>query len=61
MDNPYLRPENRGLEPSADPHFGSDEDMLAWCKAEGITPVKDAEGAWDWQAAWAESLKRGEA
>ena len=37
---------------TADPHFGSDEQMLAWCAREGIVPVKDKDGAWDWQAAW---------
>ncbi|MEO5915591.1 MAG: hypothetical protein ABIS50_15260 [Luteolibacter sp.] len=36
----------------ADPHFGTDEQMLAWCEKEGITPTKDSRGAWDWQAAW---------
>lgn len=44
--------------PSADPHFGSDEAMLAWCAEVGITPVKDAEGEWDWHAAWAEFRAR---
>ena len=39
--------------PDHDMHFGPDEDMLAWCKAENITPTKDADGHWDWHAAWA--------
>ena len=37
-----------------DPHFGTDEEMLAWCERENITPVKDADGDWDWHAAWNE-------
>lgn len=40
--------------PDPDPHFGTDEQMLAWCEQEGITPRKDASGAWDWFAAWEE-------
>lgn len=29
--------------PNADPHFGTDEEMLAWCEEEGIrgAPAKD--------------------
>ena len=41
-----------------DPHFGTDEKMLAWCKSENITPRKDSKGEWDWHAAWAEYSKR---
>lgn len=40
--------------PEPDPHFGTDEQMLAWCKAENITPQKTESGNWDWQAAWDE-------
>jgi hypothetical protein len=43
-----------------DPHFGSDEEMLAWCRSEGITPVKDEDGEWDWFAAWDEYMSRPE-
>lgn len=38
--------------PLPDPHFGSEEVMLAWCEAEGLTPVKDEDGEWDWHAVW---------
>jgi hypothetical protein len=30
-----------------DPHFGTDEEMLACCERGGITPMKDEDGAWD--------------
>ena len=40
-----------------DPHFGTDEQMLAWCKEEGLTPVKDEEGQWDWHTVYAEWLE----
>lgn len=41
-----------------DPHFGTDEQMLAWCERENINPVKDEDGQWDWHAAWEEYLNR---
>ena len=44
----------------ADPHFGTDEQMLAWCAREKITPVKDQQGNWDWREAWAVYEARGE-
>ena len=44
----------------ADPHFGSDEQMLAWATREGITPRKDSRGNWDWPTAWEEYLTRPE-
>ena len=43
-----------------DPHFGTDEQMLAWCQSVGITPVKDEDGVWDWLAAWSEYMAREE-
>ena len=42
----------------SDPHFGTDEQMLAWCESEKITPKKDSRGAWDWLAAWEEYMAR---
>jgi hypothetical protein len=44
--------------PEPDPHFGTDEQMLAWCEREGITPQKDAAGQWDWHATWTEWKSR---
>lgn len=41
-----------------DPHFGTDDEMLAWCEREGIVPTKDDNGNWDWDAAWATWLER---
>jgi hypothetical protein len=35
-----------------DPHFGTDKEMLEWCVREGLTPVKDEDGDWDWHAVW---------
>jgi len=35
-----------------DPHFGTDEEMLAWCEDEGLQPIRDADGRWDWHAVW---------
>jgi len=43
-----------------DPHFGSDEQMLAWCQSEGLTPVKDEAGHWDWHAVYAVYMERME-
>ncbi len=43
-----------------DPHFGTDEEMLAWCEREMITPVKDSEGNWDWMQAWADHEARSD-
>ena len=48
--------QNDGLV--VDVHYGTDEEMLAWCEKEGITPVKDRDGNWDWDAAWGEYLNR---
>ena len=31
------------------PKFESDQQMLAWCKEQGVTPFKDDAGNWDWQ------------
>ena len=39
-------------QPLPDPHFGTDEEMLAWCWRENLTPVKDPRGDWDWQRVW---------
>ena len=41
-----------------DPHFGTDEVMLSWCERESLTPVKDADGNWDWIAVWVAYMKR---
>lgn len=49
---------NPDHEPLPAPHFGTDEEMLAWCKSEGIVPRKDGDGNWDWHAAWDEFMKR---
>lgn len=46
---------NRPLE---DVHYGTDEEMLAWCERENLTPVKDADGNWDLDQPWAEFLAR---
>ncbi len=35
-----------------DPHFGTDEEMLAWCERKKIEPIKDAQGNWDWMLTW---------
>ena len=43
-------------EPDSSPHFGPEEQMLDWCASEGITPVRDEDGAWDWHAAWSTYL-----
>ena len=40
------------LPPIPDPHFGSDEEMLAWCERENLTPVKNERDEWDWIAVW---------
>lgn len=45
-------PSRAPLPGEADPHFGNDEEMLAWCAREGVTPLRDKRGEWDWQAAW---------
>ena len=45
---------------AADPHFGSDEVMLAWCKDCCITPQKYKDGTYDWNAAWDEYIQRPE-
>ena len=37
-----------------DPHFGTDEQMLAWAARAGLTIVKDAEGQHDWEAVYTE-------
>lgn len=44
--------------PLEDVHYGTDEEMLAWCERENLTPVKDADGNWDWDKPWAEFLAR---
>lgn len=46
------------LPGEADPHFGTDEQMLAWCERENLTPVKDSRGDWDWQSVWESYLAR---
>lgn len=48
------------LPPVPDPHFGSDEDMLEWCKTEGLIPRKDSHGNWDWMTVWQEYTARFE-
>ena len=45
----------------ADSHFGTDEEMLAWCEKEGLTPVKDKRGRWDWLTVWDKHSKRFDA
>lgn len=50
---------NKNL-PDADPHFGTDEEMLQWCQQVGITPIKDEDGNYDWHAAWEEYQQRPE-
>lgn len=44
--------------PPPDPHFGTDEEMLAWAQEENIAPVRDQEGNYDWHAAWETYLQR---
>ncbi len=57
----HRRKADRSLESEVpDPHFGTDEQMLAWCKEEGLTPVKDEQGQWDWHTVYAEWLEREE-
>lgn len=46
--------------PRPDPHFGTDGEMLAWCRREGLEPVRDEDGHWDWPAARAEFLAQSE-
>jgi hypothetical protein len=46
------------LTTDTDLAFGSTEEMLAWCEREKITPVKDANGKWDWHRAWDEYSAR---
>lgn len=38
--------------------YGTEEQMLAWCEREGLTPAKDKDGRWDWDVPWAEYCKR---
>lgn len=38
--------------------FGSDEVMLQWAKANGLTIVKDERGEYDWNAVYQEWLDR---
>ena len=45
-------------QPLPDPHFGTDEEMFAWAQRESIQPVRDADGNWDWHAAWDTYLSR---
>lgn len=40
------------------PHFGTDEEMLKWCRQENLTPRKDSEGEWDWLAVYKEWMER---
>ena len=46
------------IEPDSSPHFGTDEEMLDWCRDEGIEPVRDEDGNWDWSEAWSQYLKQ---
>ena len=46
--------------PMPDPHFGTDEEMLDWCKDENLIPIKDEEGEWDWNSVWEEYMNRPE-
>lgn len=39
-----------------DPHFGTDDQMLAWCQEQGLEPIKDTEGNWDWHAVYQRSM-----
>ncbi len=48
------------METPPDPHFGTDEEMLAWCEREGLTPIKDQHGRYDWQAVWDDYVKAQE-
>jgi hypothetical protein len=43
-----------------DIHYGTEEEMLAWCEKEGITPRRDKNGFWNWDAAYLEYLSRPE-
>lgn len=43
-----------------DPHFGTDEQMLAWCEKEGLEPVKDEDGYWDWLTVYEQYMAREE-
>jgi hypothetical protein len=60
----FVGPDARVLLPHQlpipDVHFGTDEQMLAWCAREGIVPVKDRRGHWDWDRAWEEYEARQE-
>lgn len=40
-------------KPLPDPHYGTDEEMTAWAKKEGLEIVKDEEGNPDWAAVYA--------
>jgi len=33
-----------------DVHFGTDEEMLEWANKEGLTPILDENGDYDWKA-----------
>jgi hypothetical protein len=46
-----MNPHDEEIE-MPDPHFGTDEQMLAWCEDEKLEPVKDEDGQWDWHAVW---------
>jgi hypothetical protein len=44
--------------PLPDLHFGTDEQMLAWCEEEGLEPIKDKDGFWDWHTVYEQYLAR---
>lgn len=59
MNEPSSPLSHNPIPGEADPHFGTDEEMLAWCVREKITQVKDRQGNWDWMEAWAVYEARG--
>lgn len=46
--------------PMPDIHFGTDDQMLAWCESEGFVPRKENDGSWNWQFAWDQYMRRQE-
>ena len=43
---------NNPLPPEPDPHFGTDEQMLAWAKKENLDIVRTEDGHYDWAAVY---------
>ena len=40
------------------PHYGSDDQMIAWAEAEGLTIQRDDDGAYDWDLVYLNYLRR---